>query len=155
MMVVSPEDQVVLNRMLETIQQVATRIPKKTKFRQQGDPTNPGSPFPVMVPYSVPAQEIWPLLLEATVYIQRRMDPDHTEQALTELMRILVAINRNLLTYPGSYMYRRKKEKDSILEGIESYIRGEKELFIHGGSTSIQTVVDHVLVPITVMMMSL
>jgi hypothetical protein len=149
-MVLSPQDRDILTRAVQTLQTSARGVPKKTLFRQIPDPTFPTSPIPVMVPYSVPAQDIWPLLLEATVYIQRHLDPDHTETVLTELMDVLVAVNRNLLTYPGTRLYHRKKEKELILESIGPYILGDKKLFIHGTET--QTIVEHVVIPTTRLM---
>ena len=121
-------------------------IPMRIKYRQTADPTNPRSPFPILKPLPVPRQTIWPLLLDAALYI-RDHEVVHTDDDIVVINRVikpLVDVNRNLLFPP--WQSQRIREKQGILDKMVPYVHGDINLIVKENMK--QPMMHDVLAPI-------
>lgn len=144
----TPQEHDLLSTVVDTLTEIVRTngIPMKMKFRQQADPANPGSPFPLLRSFPVPAQRIWLVLLDAAVYI-RDHKVVHADDVvlINRVIQVLVHVNRNLMMSPD-WQSHHIREKQDILAKIMPYVHDDPKLIVRNESMK-QRMIDHVLVP--------
>lgn len=117
------------------LRSVMNEVPMQTKYRQLPNPAHPVSPHPLLQAYRIPVQDVWPVMLDAFVYLRRTGhfagggDVDNSEaasstadaKALDTCIRCLSSVCSNLCTYPGYYMYRHRTTARDIVDSLKRY----------------------------------
>lgn len=117
---------------------VMNEVPMQTKYRQLPNPAHPAhpvSPHPLLQAYRIPVQDVWPVMLDAFVYLRKTGDfagggdVDNSEaaslttdaKALDTCIGCLLSVCSNLRTYPGYYMYRHRTTARDIVDSLKKY----------------------------------
>lgn len=115
----------------------------QTKYRQLPNPAHPVSPHPLLQAYRIPVQDVWPVMLDAFVYLRKTGDfagggdVDNSEaaslttdaKALDTCIRCLLSVCTNLCTSPGYYMYRNRTTARDIVDSLNKYA-GESPILL-------------------------
>ena len=118
----------------------------RVKYRQMPNPHDPASPHPLLRAYNIPIQDLWPILLDAFVYLKRSGGYESESQVIETCISNLRSLCRGLLTYPGYYMYNSKSRKEDIVSSLELYTDGSRDIHLPEGHVEI--VREDVIVPL-------
>ena len=125
---------------------VINEVPMQTKYRQLPNPAHPAhpvSPHPLLQAYRIPVQDVWPVMLDAFVYLRNTGDfagggdVDNSEaassttdaKALDTCIGCLLSVCSNLRTYQGYYMYRHRTTARDIVDSLNKYA-GESPILL-------------------------
>jgi len=105
-------------------------IPMRVKYRQMPNPHDPVSPFPLLRAYHVPRQELWPILLDAFVYLKRSGGYESESHVIDTCITSLRSLCRGLHTYPGYYLYKTKSTAEEIVSALKMYTDGTRDVHL-------------------------
>lgn len=109
-------------------------VQMKKVYTQRADPSlgpSMGAAFPLLVPVRMPRGKLLPLLLEACAFLlaQNALELDELAKTrLTESRDLLARLCAPFFKIPGCYHVHWMREGPAILEALDPYARGEREI---------------------------